>query len=59
MFGGGVVEVPLVPPRKDPKSVAHIPRCPDASWIDDRNVSTHEDHGSKQVMVPVNAHLWP
>ena len=38
---------------KDLKSFAHIPRCPDAAWIDDRNVSAKKFMGQK-TMLPVN-----
>ena len=33
---------------KDLKSFAHIPRCPDAGWIDDRNVSTNKFMGQNK-----------
>ena len=33
---------------KDLKSFAHIPRCPDAAWIDDRNVSTKKFMGQNK-----------
>ena len=40
------------------KGVADTLGCPGAGWIDDRHVSTHEDHGSK-LMFPLNVHFWP
>ena len=41
MFGGGVVEVPLVPPAKIPRALLTSPGDP--MPVDDRTVSTHDD----------------